>query len=107
MPRHPSNTCARARLLHHRGHRQYRGARGVKLSRVSSHVEGDIDLAGLLGLSTEVRNGYQDIRISFEIEGDGTPEQLAEIVAQSKARSAVFDVLTKGVPVSIDVKAEA
>jgi len=45
-------------------------ARGIKLSRVSSHVEGNIDLAGLLGLSSEVRNGYQDIHISFEIEGD-------------------------------------
>jgi uncharacterized OsmC-like protein len=82
-------------------------ARGIRLSKVTSHVEGNIDLGGLLGLSSEVRNGYQDIRISFEIEGDGTPQQLAEIVEQSRSRSAVFDVLTNGVPVTIDVKAGA
>jgi len=82
-------------------------ARGIRLTKVASHVEGNIDLSGLLGLSSEVRNGYQDIGIRFEIEGDGTPEQLAEIVAQSKARSAVFDVLTNGVPVNVDVKAGA
>ena len=79
-------------------------ARGVKLTRVNSRVEGSIDLAGLLGISGEVRNGYQDIRISFEIEGDAPAETLAEIVNQSKARSAVFDVLTNGVPVAVEVK---
>lgn len=82
-------------------------ARGVKLTSVKSHVEGNIDLAGLLGLSSEVRNGYRDISIAFEIEGDAPREKLEEIVAQSKARSAVFDVLTNGVPVKFDVKATA
>lgn len=80
-------------------------ARGVKLTRVSSVVEGSIDISGLLGLSDEVRNGYQNIRIRFEIEGDAPAETLAQIVAQSKARSAVFDVLTNGVPVEIEVAA--
>ena len=82
-------------------------ARGIKLHRVVSTVEGDIDLRGILGLSDEVRNGYQGIRISFDIDGDATPEQLQKIVAQSKARSAVFDVVTNGVPVAIDVRALA
>jgi uncharacterized OsmC-like protein len=80
-------------------------ARGVKLTRVSSLVEGNIDISGLLGISDDVRNGYQDIRIRFEIEGDAPAETLAQIVAQSKARSAVFDVLTNGVPVKIEVAA--
>jgi uncharacterized OsmC-like protein len=82
-------------------------ARGVKLTRVSSVVEGNIDISGLLGLSSEVRNGYQNIRLRFEIEGDAPAETLAQIVAQSKARSAVFDVLTNGVPVDIEVAAAA
>ena len=82
-------------------------ARGVQLKKVESTVEGDIDLRGILGLSKEVRNGYQAIKVSFVIEGDASPEQLAQIVAQSKARSAVFDIVTKGVPVSIDVDAGA
>jgi uncharacterized OsmC-like protein len=79
-------------------------ARGVTLTRVTSEVEGNIDINGLLGLSTEVRNGYQDIRINFEIEGDAPAGKLAEIVEQSKARSAVFDVLTNGVPVYVGLR---
>jgi uncharacterized OsmC-like protein len=78
-------------------------ARGVELWQVESNVEGDIDLRGILGLSKEVRNGYQQIRISFSIKGDAPSEKLREIVEQSKARSAVYDVLTNGVPVDLQI----
>jgi uncharacterized OsmC-like protein len=78
-------------------------ARGVKLTSVTSTVEGDIDLRGILGLSKEVRNGYKGIKVNFTIAGDAPPETLKAIVEQSKARSAVFDVLTNGVPVEIAV----
>jgi len=80
-------------------------ARGVTLSAVTSRIEGDIDLLGILGLSNEVRNGYQRIRATFDIQGDAPPEKLREIVEQSRARSAVFDVLTNGVPVEVTVNA--
>jgi uncharacterized OsmC-like protein len=80
-------------------------ARGIALTDVQSTVEGDIDLRGILGLSKDVRNGYQNIRVSFSIEGDAPPEKLQMLVEQSRARSAVFDVLTNGVPVSISVNA--
>ena len=56
-------------------------------------------------MSKDVRNGYQGIRASFSIKGDAPPEKLQEIVEQSRARSAVFDVLTNGVPVSLSVNA--
>ena len=79
-------------------------ARGVNLSEVSSTVEGDIDLLGILGLSDEVRNGYEQIKVSFKIRGDD-PEKLRKVVEQSRRRSAVFDVVTHGVPVSVDVDA--
>ena len=78
-------------------------ARGVSLKEVESTVEGDIDLRGILGLSDEVRNGYEAIRIRFRITGDAPPEKLREIVQQSRARSAVFDILTNGVPIALDV----
>ena len=78
-------------------------ARGVTLRTVKSTVEGDIDLRGILGLSKDVRNGYQRVKVSFEIEGDASPEQIEQIVMQSKARSAVFDIVTHGVPVDITV----
>jgi uncharacterized OsmC-like protein len=80
-------------------------ARGITLRAVTSHVEGDIDLRGILGLSNEVRNGYERIRITFDIEGDAPAEKLREVVAQSAARSAVFDVLTNGTPIDISVNA--
>lgn len=78
-------------------------ARGVTLHRVESTVEGDIDLLGILGLSAEVRNGYRQIRVRFVVEGDATPEELAALVEQSRRRSAVYDVLTNGTDVVIDV----
>jgi uncharacterized OsmC-like protein len=78
-------------------------ARGVALRAVSSTVEGDIDLLGILGLSDTVRNGYQGIRVTFQISGDAPVDVLRGIVEQSRSRSAVYDVLTNGVPVSIDV----
>ncbi len=82
-------------------------ARGVTLHLVESIVEGDIDLQGILGISGDVRNGYEGIRVSFRIAGDAPPEKLREIVEQSRARSAVFDVLTNGAPISLDVSVDA
>lgn len=80
-------------------------ARGVTLSRVESKVEGDIDLRGILGLSKDVRNGYQGIKVTFRIAGDAPAEKLREIVEQSGARSAVLDVLRNGTPVEVGVEA--
>lgn len=78
-------------------------ARGVTLTEVESTVEGQIDLQGILGLSNEVRNGYQTITVDFQIKGDAPDEKLREIVQQSKARSAVFDIITNQVPVVLTV----
>ena len=80
-------------------------ARGVALTEVESHIEGDINLLGIFGMAKDVRNGYEGIRATFAIKGDAPPEKLQEIVEQSRARSAVFDVLTNGVPVSMCVNA--
>lgn len=79
-------------------------ARGVRLEEVSSTVEGDIDLMGLLGLDGGVRNGFQQIRVSFRMRGDD-PDALRRVLEQSKARSAVLDMLTHPVAITIDVDA--
>lgn len=79
--------------------------RGIKLQSVESIVEGDINLMGLLGLDASVRNGFSAIRARLRIRGNATPERLAQIVEQSRARSAVFDVLTRGVPVALSIDA--
>jgi len=82
-------------------------ARGVALTEVESTVEGDINLLGILGLGKAVgqpvRNGYEGIRVSFRIVGDAPDEVLRGLIDQSRSRSAVYDVLTNGVPVEIDV----
>ncbi len=80
-------------------------ARGVTLTAVEAAIEGDVDLRGILGISNDVRNGYQQLRVAFRIDGDASPETLREIVEQSRSRSAVYDVLTNGVDVTIDVAA--
>jgi uncharacterized OsmC-like protein len=80
-------------------------ARGIDLDEVTATVEGDINLLGILGLDDEVRNGYEAIRVVFHVKGDAAAEKLTALVEQSRKRSAVFDVVTNGVPVSIDVAA--
>jgi uncharacterized OsmC-like protein len=78
-------------------------ARNVKLTEVRSTVTGDIDLNGILGLNPDVRNGYEQITVRFTIRGDAPAEKLRELLEQSRARSAVYDVITNRVPVTIEV----
>jgi uncharacterized OsmC-like protein len=78
-------------------------ARGVHLTKVESTLEGDMDVRGALGLDDDYRNGFERIRVSFQVEGDAPEEKLREVVERAQQRSAVFDMVTNGVPVSVDV----
>jgi uncharacterized OsmC-like protein len=78
-------------------------ARGIELDEVTATVEGDIDLRGILGIDRGVRNGFEGIRVVFHVKGAAEAEKLAALVQQSQARSAVYDVVTNGVPVTVDV----
>ena len=80
-------------------------ARGIQLDEVTATVEGDIDLRGILGLDPGVRNGFNGIRVTFDVKAAADAEKLAALVHQSQSRSAVYDVLTNSVPVSINVAA--
>ena len=77
--------------------------RGIDLKRVATTVRGDIDLLGLLGLDPAVRNGYSGIDVAITIEGGADADALRGVVERSIARSGVYDVLTNGTPVSVDV----
>jgi uncharacterized OsmC-like protein len=77
-------------------------ARGVHLDMVESTLEGDMDVRGALGLSNEVPNRFQAIRVTFRIKSDAPAEKLAEIVARAQSRSAVFDTVASPVPVAVD-----
>lgn len=68
--------------------------RGITLRSVNATVEGDMDLAGILGIDADVRNGFSAIRVSFRIDADATDDDVAALVAQSQKRSAVFDIIT-------------
>jgi uncharacterized OsmC-like protein len=78
-------------------------ARGIRLDEVESVIEGEMDIQGILGLSDEVRNGFTNIRIDFTVKGDAPEDKLRALVEQSRARSAVFDVITNGTAVDITV----
>ncbi len=78
-------------------------ARKVTLTEVRSTITGEIDLNGILGLDPHVRNGYQQINVHFTIKGDAPDDVLRDLIEQSRSRSAVYDIITNGVPVAIDI----
>jgi uncharacterized OsmC-like protein len=78
-------------------------ARKVALTSVESIITGDMDVRGALGVDDEPRNGFERIDVSFRITGDAHDEKLREVVERAKARSAVYDMVTNGVPVAVQV----
>src|SRR3954453_1289591 len=73
-------------------------ARKIRLTEVASSFEGDMDVRGCLGLEAQCRPGFTEIRATFRVAGDASPDKLEAIVENAQQRSAVFDVLTNGVP---------
>ena len=90
--------CLTSSLVYHAA------ARGIAIEEVESHLEGDLDLRGFLGTSDEVRNGYENIRVTFKIKADATEEQLEELVQLARERSPVFDIVSHPVPVSVELQ---
>ena len=77
--------------------------RGIQLRSVESKLEGKMDIRGILGVDSDVRNGYDDIKVTFKIDADASKKEIEAIVAQSQKRSAVFDVITNPVNVTVEV----
>ena len=77
--------------------------RGIQLRSVESKVEGKMDIQGILGIDSDVRNGYDDIKITFKIDADASKKDIEALVAQSQKRSAVYDVITNPVNVTVEV----
>lgn len=77
-------------------------AKNITLKSVESRLEGDLDVRGFLGMSDQVRNGYESIKVTFKIESDASKEQLKELVELAQQRSPVFDIVTHPVPVTVD-----
>jgi uncharacterized OsmC-like protein len=77
--------------------------RQIQLNRVSATLEGAMDVQGILGIDSDVRNGFSDIKVTYDIDADATPDEIRAIVEQSQKRSAVYDIVTNPTNVSVEV----
>jgi len=77
--------------------------REIQLNSVIATVEGGMDIQGILGVDSDVRNGFDGIKVTYKIDADATPDEIKAIVAQSQKRSAVFDALTNPTNVTVEV----
>jgi uncharacterized OsmC-like protein len=77
--------------------------RGIQLRSVEATLEGAHDIRGILGADSDVRNGYNGIKVTFNIDADASREDIEALVAQSQKRSAVFDALTNPTDVTVEV----
>ena len=75
--------------------------RNIQLTSVKATLEAGMDLRGILGIDSHVRNGFDGIAVRYEIDADATPEQIAALAAQAQKRSAVFDILTNPTDVTV------
>lgn len=89
------SACLTSSLIYHAA------AQGIEIDEVESELEGELDLRGFLGLSDKVRNGYENIRVTFRIKSDAPQAKLDELVKLAQARSPVFDIVTHPVPVTV------
>jgi uncharacterized OsmC-like protein len=78
--------------------------RQIQLHRVTATIEGGMDIQGILGMDSDVRNGFDGIKVSYDIDADATPAEIRAIVAQSQKRSAVYDIITNPTNVTVEVK---
>src|SRR3954449_7658230 len=77
--------------------------RGIQLRSVEANLQGSMDIRGILGIDSDVRNGYDDIKVTFHIDADASKKEIEAIVAQSQKRSAVFDIVTNPTNVTVEV----
>jgi len=77
--------------------------RGIQLRSVQATLEGSMDVQGILGIDRDVRNGYDNIKITFNIDADASKKEIEALVAQSQKRSAVYDIITNPTNVTVEV----
>jgi uncharacterized OsmC-like protein len=78
--------------------------RDIQLRSVSATLEGGMDVSGILGIDSDVRNGFDGIKVTYDIDADASPEDIRAIVAQSQKRSAVYDIITNPTNVTVEVR---
>ena len=78
--------------------------REIQLRSVTATLEGDMDVRGILGIDSDVRNGFSGIKVTYNIDADATPDEIKALVAQSQKRSAVYDIITNPTNVTVEVE---
>jgi uncharacterized OsmC-like protein len=77
--------------------------RGIQLRSVSATISGDMDVQGILGMDSDVRNGFSGIKVTYNIDADASADDIKALVAQSQKRSAVYDIVTNPTNVTVEV----
>ena len=77
--------------------------RDIQLRSVSATLEGGMDIQGILGIDSEIRNGFDGIKVTYDIDADASREDIEALVAQSQRRSAVYDIITNPTNVTVEV----
>jgi len=77
--------------------------RDIQLRSVAATISGEMDVRGILGMDTDVRNGFNSIKVSYTIDADASPDEIKALVAQSQKRSAVYDIITNPTDVTVEV----
>jgi uncharacterized OsmC-like protein len=78
--------------------------RDIQLRSVSATLEGGMDVSGILGIDSDIRNGFDGIKVTFDIDADASPDDIRAVVAQSQKRSAVYDIVTNPTNVTVEVR---
>ena len=92
------SSCLTTTLIYHAA------AQGVVIDEVESTLSGDIDLQGYLGMSENVRNGYEKIKVTFKVKSNAPKEKIRELVELAQKRSPVFDIITNPTPVEVSLQ---
>jgi uncharacterized OsmC-like protein len=92
------SSCLTTTLIYHAA------AQGVMIDEVESALSGDVDLQGYLGMSENVRNGYEKIKVTFKIKSDAPKEKIRELVELAQKRSPVFDIISNPTPVEVSLQ---
>jgi len=77
--------------------------REIQLHSVTATLEGGMNIQGILGADSDVRNGFDGVKVTYNIDADATPDEIKAIVAQSQKRSAVYDIITNPTNVTVEV----
>jgi uncharacterized OsmC-like protein len=79
-------------------------ARSIQLRSVTATLEAGMDIRGILGADSDVRNGFDGVKVTYHIDADASPDDIKALVAQSQKRSAVYDIITNPTNVTVEVK---